>query len=261
MGLYAMNATPPASENYSNINSAPFIWRFGIILYAAIRALQRLVFGLNFQERAIIFAEKPELVQNAINNFKQLYSDYNALWLEVKKDVKTLKLPGIGQISVPEYTLPGGRCLSSTTYVNYIVDESRHVDTIENIFKLYESGKEIFVLSMINDRIAYSKVSKIWDSGIKQTYILKTKHNEIAASDEHLVYLPREKTYKPLRVITKDDYVFEMIDDQLVESPLLKNPIANKEERVFDIEVPESQNVIANNTVVHNSRWFRYMYK
>ena len=109
MGLYAMNATPPASENYTNINSAPFIWRFGIILYAAIRAMQRLVFGLNFQERAIIFAEKPELVQNAINNFKQLYSDYNALWLEVKKDVKTLKLPGIGQISVPEYTLPGGR--------------------------------------------------------------------------------------------------------------------------------------------------------
>ena len=109
MGLYAMNATPPASINYSNLNNAPFEWRFGILLYAAIKATQRLVFGLNFQERALIFAEKPELVQNAINNFKALYADWNTLWIEVKKDVKTLKLPSIGQIAVPEFTLPGGR--------------------------------------------------------------------------------------------------------------------------------------------------------
>jgi hypothetical protein len=109
MGLYAMNATPPASLTYNSINSSPFAWRFGIILYAAIKAIQRLVFGLNFQERALIFAEKPENVQAAINNFKALYADYNTLWIEVKKEVKTLKLPSIGQISVPEYTLPGGR--------------------------------------------------------------------------------------------------------------------------------------------------------
>ena len=79
------------------------------IVVSAIKAIQRLVFGLNFQERALIFAEKPENVQAAINNFKALYADYNTLWIEVKKEVKTLKLPSIGQISVPEYTLPGGR--------------------------------------------------------------------------------------------------------------------------------------------------------
>lgn len=109
MGLYAMNATPPASLVYSNLNTAPFEWRFGILLYAAIKAIQRLVFGLSFQERALIFAEKPENVQAVIANLRSLYADYNALWIEVKKDVKTLKLPGIAQISVPEYTLPGGR--------------------------------------------------------------------------------------------------------------------------------------------------------
>lgn len=109
MGLYALNATPPASIYYSSLNNAPYEWRFGVILYAAIRALQRLVFGLNFQEKSLIFSETPEGVQQAINNFKGLYSDYNALWIEVKKDVKTLKLPGLGQIVTPEYTLPGGR--------------------------------------------------------------------------------------------------------------------------------------------------------
>lgn len=108
-GLMAMNATPPSSQTYNSLNNSPFAWRYGILLYAAIQALRRLVFGLNFQERALIFAEKPELVQNAINNFKQLYSDYNALWIEVKKEIKTLRLPAIAQISVPEYTLPGGR--------------------------------------------------------------------------------------------------------------------------------------------------------
>lgn len=109
MGLYAMNSTPPSSQTYSNLNNAPFAWRYGILLYAAIQALRRLVFGLNFQERALIFAEKPENVQNAINNFKQLYSDYSTLWIEVKKEIKTLRLPGISQIVTPEYTLPGGR--------------------------------------------------------------------------------------------------------------------------------------------------------
>jgi len=109
MGLYAMNATPPASLTYPNLNNSPFAWRFGILLYAAIKAIQRLVFGLSFQERALIFAEKPENVQAVIANLRSLYADYNTLWIEVKKDVKTLKLPSIGQISVPEYTLPGGR--------------------------------------------------------------------------------------------------------------------------------------------------------
>jgi hypothetical protein len=109
VGLMAMNATPPSSLTYRSLTNVPFDWRYGILLYAAIQALRRLVFGLNFQERALIFGERPEDVQNAINNFKALYSDYNALWIEVKKEIKTLKLPGISQIVMPEYTLPGGR--------------------------------------------------------------------------------------------------------------------------------------------------------
>ena len=261
MGLYALNSTAPASLTYSGLNNAPFAWRFGILLYAAIKAIQRLVFGLNFQERALIFAEKPENVQAAITNLKSLYADYNTLWLEIKKDVKTLRLPTIGQISIPEYTLPGGRCLSSTTYISFTIENKTHKDTIENIFKLFEMGKEIYVLSMLNEKIIYSKVSKIWDSGIKQTYILKTKNNELKASAEHLIYLPKENIYKPIQEIIKGNYVCEMVDGQLKDAVLLANPIPNKEEKVYDIEVPDSQNVIANNMVCHNSRWFRYLYK
>jgi hypothetical protein len=108
-GLYMMNAIPPASAYYSSLGDAPFNWRAGIVLYAAIQALRRLVFGLNFGERAIIFGETwDNHVQASIDNFKALYTDYMTLWMEISKNIKKI-LPGISQFVTPEYTLPGGR--------------------------------------------------------------------------------------------------------------------------------------------------------
>ena len=108
-GLYMMNATPPASLNYSNLESSAFVWRAPIVLYASIQALRRLVFGLEFQERGIIFGETLEEQQARIGNLKQLYQDYTTLWMEIRKDVKSKILPGIFVYVSPEYTLPGGR--------------------------------------------------------------------------------------------------------------------------------------------------------
>lgn len=107
-GMYIMNATPPASEAYSSIASVPFVWRGGLILYAAMQALRKVIFGFNFQERAIIFGEKPEDAQRFIDNCKTLYTDYSTLWMEVRKDIKK-KLPAISINVTPEYTMPGGR--------------------------------------------------------------------------------------------------------------------------------------------------------
>lgn len=108
-GLYMMNAIPPASSYFSTLANAPLNWRAGIVLYAGIQALRRLVFGLNFAERAIIFGEDwDNHVQASIDNFKALYSDYMTLWMEISKNIKKT-LPGISQFVTPEYTLPGGR--------------------------------------------------------------------------------------------------------------------------------------------------------
>jgi len=108
-GLYMMNAIPPASMYYTSIENLPFYWRAGVVLYAGIQALRRLVFGLNFAERAIIFGENwDNHVQSSIDNFKTLYTDYMTLWLEISKNIKKA-LPGISQFVTPEYTLPGGR--------------------------------------------------------------------------------------------------------------------------------------------------------
>lgn len=109
MGLYQMNSVPPSSQTYSNVASAPYPWRAGILLYAAIMGLRRLVLGMNFQEKSLIFGEDWTIVQQKIDNVKSIYAEYLEEWKEQAKNVKTMRLPGIGQISLPEYTLPGGR--------------------------------------------------------------------------------------------------------------------------------------------------------
>ncbi len=109
MGLYQMNSIPPSSQTYSSIGSAPFVWKACILLYAAIQGLRRLVFGLNFQEKSLIFGEDWAIIQQKIDTLKTMYSEYLEEWKEQAKNAKTLKLPGIGQVVTPEYTLPGGR--------------------------------------------------------------------------------------------------------------------------------------------------------
>lgn len=104
LGLKLMNATPPASEVYNSLNTMPQAWDAPVLLCAAITALKRLIFGLNWQERAIIFTrpDDPNAANQAIANFKDLYQSYNELWMEIRKDVKTKKLPGIAMVIQPE---------------------------------------------------------------------------------------------------------------------------------------------------------------
>jgi hypothetical protein len=108
LGLKAMNSVPPASEMYSNLENAPAIWDYGILLWAAITALKRLIFGWSFQEKRIVYG-RPEEAQAALQVWQDLYKSYQELWVEQAKNVKTRKLPGMVMYVTPEYTLPGGR--------------------------------------------------------------------------------------------------------------------------------------------------------
>jgi hypothetical protein len=108
LGLQIMNSQPPASVVYTTLDSMPGEWNAPVLLYAAVTALKRLIFGLNFQEKMVIFGE-PDQARQAIASFQQLYQDYSTIWQETAKNAKTRKLYGMSQISVPEYTLPGGR--------------------------------------------------------------------------------------------------------------------------------------------------------
>jgi len=108
-GLSMMNSVPPAAEYFSDIGGAPVSWRAPILAAAAFTALQRLIFGLEFQDRRIIFGEDPADWDRALNRFQTLYEGFKKDFETMSKNTKTLRWPGIAQIVQPEYTLPGGR--------------------------------------------------------------------------------------------------------------------------------------------------------
>jgi hypothetical protein len=208
----------------------------------------------------IIFGE-PEQARQAIASFQQLYQDYNTLWLEIKKNAKTQKLYGMAQYVTPEYTLPGGRCCAATTYVSYKVGKKEGSATIKDLFRLFEDGKKIRVLSDDNGNLKYSLVKKIWQSGKKLTYNVNTIDANIRLTKEHLVYMPNEGVYKPTELLNKGDEILVYKNGELVKEKLLSKPKAYKVEEVYDMEVPGTENFVGNNILSHNSRWFRYLYK
>lgn len=107
IGLNAMNAVPPASQAYTVIDQVPSAWMHGIMVYASMQALRRILLGMTLQEISIIFGDR-EGASAARETFKALYEEYASIWNNMSKDIKKI-LPGIAQISIPEYTLPGGR--------------------------------------------------------------------------------------------------------------------------------------------------------
>lgn len=264
LGLNIMNSTPPSSVYYPSLDTMPGEWNAPVLLYGGITALKRLVFGLNWQEKAVIFSRPDDLngAQQAIQNFKELYAEYNTLWLEIKKNAKTQKLYGMAQYVTPEYTLPGGRCMSSDTFINCKINSKNEILTIREIFDLFKSGKSISVMSLVNNKkVDYIPVGKVWSSGRKTTYILTTNDAQIRLTKEHLVYIPKENQYRPVMDITSEDSIYVFNGKKLVVQKLLLDPEKYKTEDVYDIEVPKTENFVGNNIVSHNSRWFRYLYK
>ena len=107
VGLRALNSIPPATYSYATISQIPMEWWHGVQVYAAMQALRRLLLGMTFQETSIIFGEGEKL-SSARDIIKTLYEEYSEIWKEVSVGIKK-KLPGMGSIILPEYTLPGGR--------------------------------------------------------------------------------------------------------------------------------------------------------
>lgn len=261
MGLRMMNSTPPASTTYNTICNTPREWDAGILLYGAVTALRRLVFGFNFQERAFVLGDDGAEQQRKIDNMKQLYAEYNEIWLEVKKDVKTRRLPGITAIVIPEYTLPGGRCMSADTCIKCKMGNVIADMMIEEMLSVFEAGDEISALSNKNGNVVFSPISMIWRSGKKLTYTLETIEKSIRLSEEHLVYLPNNESYVPTKNLKQGDTILVLKDNLLIPSRLTRSPSPYQVEEVFDIEIPKTENFIGNDIVSHNSRWFRYLYK
>jgi hypothetical protein len=259
LGLQMMNGVPPASTTYATLEQAPYVWNAGILLFASITALKRLIFGWSWQEKRIIYGS-PEAAQAALASWQDLYKSYNELWVEFAKNVKTLKLPTMSLYVTPEYTLPGGRCMSSDTYIRCMVNGKVETLTIKSAYEIV-SLQSIQVESFKNGCLSFENVSKIWMSGNKDTYLVKTNNESIRLTSEHLVYLPEKEKFINVGSMKKDDVLLVNKNGNLIQEKMVADPIFYSNEEVYDIEVPSTENFVGNNIVSHNSRWFRYLYK
>lgn len=79
------------------------------VIYGAIKdAIRTFLMCLQFQQPQEVFGG-PERANSAFNNMNSLKENYEASFNRIIENKKFGKYPRIGIISIPEYTLPGGR--------------------------------------------------------------------------------------------------------------------------------------------------------
>ncbi len=106
-GLNTLNVTPPASPIYT-FGTLPTRWTTAVIKYAAADALRKLLLCLNFQEPQQVFGGS-EAAQQVFGNLETLKKNYEEDYKYLFEQKKYGPYPSVYSISVPEYTLPGGR--------------------------------------------------------------------------------------------------------------------------------------------------------
>jgi hypothetical protein len=104
--LQDINIVAPATSY--TIENLPAVWESTVIYGAVAHALRRLVFKLNFQEKAIIFGGR-DSISEIISNFSALLTQYKEKFEDQKTLVKRGRWPTPYGVVVPEYTMPGGR--------------------------------------------------------------------------------------------------------------------------------------------------------
>ncbi len=257
--VQTLNVFPPVS-GYA-IETVPDEY-ITIVLYGAARdALRQLMMCLQFQEPQQVFGG-PDGAAKAFSNFETLKKNYENDFMKMLDMKKYGRYPTTRIIMTPEWTLPGGRCLSLSTEVLCMIDNSIFEDKIGNLFDLYKQYKSIYILSH-SDRtgnMVFAPINYIWESGRKDVYKLRTKKGfEVLTSDEHLFFVNNE--YIPLRHIKEGDEIITC-DDHSVESDEVKSITKRKgKENMCDLEIFGTANLFANGIKCHNSRWFRMMFK
>lgn len=105
-GIQMFNLWPP--QSVYNIVSIPDRFLGVGVYWAAVLAIRRLLFGLNYQQPVKIYGsiERAQQVQSNLTELKKEYEDWVKMMLEVKKYGP---YPSTRTVTTPIYTLPGSR--------------------------------------------------------------------------------------------------------------------------------------------------------
>lgn len=136
------------------------------------------------------------------------------------------------------------RCVDENTYITM---GNGNIKKIKEV----KEGELVLCVNEDTNKIECKKVNKVFDNGIKKTCKITTKlDNEIIATPEHKVLT--QNGWKETKDLTIDDYLMTL-KDFCNYCPVKIKKIETYEERhVFDLEIEDNHNYIANNLIVHN---------
>lgn len=251
--LNQINYQPPGT-NFT-LDSMPDIWSGALMMGASKNAIKRLMFCLNFQEPSTIFGGK-ERTGDVFSNLNALKENNETEFEKEKKNIKIARYPSTLGVVQPEYTLPGGRCLTHDTLLHVLGSNKNH--TIKEAYERSMDGEKIFVLSDLGRSKAYCLASKVWKSGKKKIINIKASGIELNTSPEHLIFSNGE--YRPAFMLKADDHIRVLENNRIKDMRISKIRKTNVRVQMYDMEVPFSSNFYANGVLCHNSRWFRYLF-
>jgi hypothetical protein len=251
---------PPADPNMT-LESMPSRFVGVVLLGASALAYAKFVMCLQFPQYQTIFGGR-EGAKDAISNFMLLKENKEK---QFERDKKTLKTKGpypkMYIVSTPEYTLPGGRCLSPLTMCAFKINGKEMKITIKEAASAFKDGAAIEVVSQPegSEEIGFAPVSMIWESGDKEAWVLETERSHrVVASAEHLFF--STGSYVPLGGLEVGDDLVSCEGGVAVKDRVKSVKNSGKRMTMYDLEVPSTGNLFANGVKCHNSRWFRYLF-
>ena len=259
--LGQINIEPPQSISF-NLDNYPAQFDGVLMQGAAKNALKALLFNLAFQEPSTIFGG-PDRVKDAISTFQSLKENFEKEFTADKATLKTKgSYPKVSAIVQPEFTLPGGRCLTPYTVSTYIIQGLQVSLDIKTAYVLHLIGFPLQVLAQNDETgvLTFSSIAKIWKTESKIIWRMETEKGlSVESSSDHLFFTNNE--YLPMKWLTKGDPVVVLDESNQAVSDKIKRIIKTNEViEMYDMEVPETANFFADGIKCHNSRWFRYLF-
>ena len=167
--LQTINVFPPHST-YS-LDSLPAKYSPAVLYGAAKDALRQLMMCLQFQQPQQVFGGS-ENAQKAFANMETLKQNYSKDWEKLVDQKKLGPYPTTYMVVVPEYTLPGGRCISLYTKGLCKIGESIFEATMSEVFNFYKHNYYVEILSQSNvtGNMIFAPIRHIWESGVKARF-------------------------------------------------------------------------------------------
>jgi len=154
--------------------------------------------------------------------------------------------PGVEVLStvpVNDYAIYSGTCLTGTALI-----ETKHGPLeIKNI----EAGNQVYSYNEKDKEIEIKTVKNAWNRGEKRVRKIKTNNSHLICTNNHPILTA--EGWKKAENITLNCTVFFFKNNELQEEKIEYIEKLHDKMEVFDIEVEDNHNFIANKIVVHNS--------